>query len=232
MTENCYRVCAVFSLKNQECKNAFIDWCNGSNGLSVTRGYSGCQSLDMFESIENPTKIVIWQKWDSKLQQQAYIKHRHDDGTFDLLTPLMSAPPDINPIREMIMKTDEQLITEVITDMCNKDHRVGMKHTHDDCVFIRPTGNPLDMKGWEAMMTNENVRVDSNELISINKLSVVGDMAYVCYTTHGKFNYMGTENDDIAVLTSVLQRVNGRWVVVHGQRSTGRKPTEELPSFA
>ena len=116
--------------------------------------------------------------------------------------------------------------------MCNKDHRVGMKHTHDDCLFIRPTGNPLNMDGWDAMMTNENVRVDSNELVSINKLKVVGDMAYVCYTNHGKFNYMGTENDDIAVLTSVLERVDGRWVVVHGQRSSGRKPTEELPSFA
>ena len=38
-------------------------------------------------------------------------------------------------------------------------------------------------------------------------------------------------NDDIAVFTSVLQRVGGDWVVVHGQRSSGRSPSDEPPKF-
>jgi hypothetical protein len=56
-------------------------------------------------------------------------------------------------------------------------------------------------------------------------------MAYVCYTTHGKFSYKGNYNDDVAVLTSILQRINGKWTVVFGQRSTGRKPSESPPNF-
>jgi len=56
-------------------------------------------------------------------------------------------------------------------------------------------------------------------------------MAHVCYTSYGKFTYKGTENDDVAVFTSVLQKVNGKWVVVHGQRSTGRGLNEEAPKF-
>ena len=72
---------------------------------------------------------------------------------------------DINPIKEMVMKTDKEQIIDVIKATCNKDHRVGMVHTHDDCVFIRPTGNPLNMEGWNAMMTNENVRVDSKAFV-------------------------------------------------------------------
>jgi len=115
--------------------------------------------------------------------------------------------------------------------MCNKDHNVGMKHTHQDCVFIRPTGNPLNMDAWNNMMNNADVNVDSNELVAINKLEVCGDMAYVCYTNHGVFNYKGTANDDVSVLTSVLQKLDGRWMVVHGQRSTGRKPTDAPPKF-
>ena len=79
---------------------------------------------------------------------------------------------------------------------------------------------------------NADVSVTSNELVGINKLKIVGDVAYVCYTTHGVFNYKGTSNDDVAVLTSVLQKVNGYWKVVHGQRSTGRSPSEEAPKFA
>jgi len=231
MSENCYRICAVFSLIDNERKNTFVNWCNGENGLKVTRGWDGCISLKMFEARENPNKVVIWQKWKSKESQEAYIKHRHDDGTFDLLMPLMSAPPDINPIREMVMKSDKEQIEDVVKAMCNKDHRVGMAHTHDDCLFIRPTGNPLNMEGWEKMMTNDDVSVECNDLVSINKMEVCGDMAYVCYTNHGRFNYKGTPNDDIAVLTSVLKKVDGRWVVVHGQRSTGRSPTDAPPVF-
>jgi ketosteroid isomerase-like protein len=131
----------------------------------------------------------------------------------------------------MTEKSDEEQIKEIVQDMCNIDYKLGMKHMHEDCVFVRPSGNPLNMEGWEAMMTNEDVNVESNELVSVNRLTVDGNMAHVCYTSHGKFNYKGTQNDDIAVLSSVLQRVDGKWVVIFGQRSTGRKPSEEHPKF-
>ena len=39
-------------------------------------------------------------------------------------------------------------------------------------------------------------------------------------------------NDDVAVLTSILEKSEGKWQVVFGQRSTGRSPTEEAPVFA
>ena len=58
----------------------------------------------------------------------------------------------------MVMKTDEEKVRDVVEDMCNVDYKVGMKHMHDDCVFVRPSGNPLDKKGWEEMMTNDDVR--------------------------------------------------------------------------
>ena len=226
-----YRVCAVFTLKDSESKDRFVSFCNGENGLSVTRAFDGCQSLDMFNGHEEPNKIVIWQRWESKEKQQAYIKHRHEDGSFDFLGELVACPPEIIPIQEMVMKTDEQKVTAVVEDMCNVDYKVGMKHMHDDCVFIRPSGNPLDKKGWEEMMTNDDVKVESSELVSINKMSICGCCAYVCYTQHGKFNYKGTQNDDVAVFTSVMRKTNGKWMVVQGQRSTGRKPSDEQPKF-
>ena len=106
-----------------------------------------------------------------------------------------------------------------------------MKHMGEGCVFIRPTGNPLNKEQWNEMMNNPNVSVEDSKLVSVNKLQVCGDMAFACYTAHNKFNYMGQANDDIAVFTSVLQRVAGDWVVVHGQRSSGRSPSEEAPKF-
>lgn len=231
MTASSYRVSAVFTLKDTASKDKFVDFCNGENGLSVTRAWEGCKSLDMFESRENPNKLIIWQEWESKANQESYIKHRHEDGSFDFLGELVACPPEITPIRNMVMKTDEEKIRDIISDMCHKDHTIGMNHMGDGCVFIRPTGNPLSKEQWNEMMNNPNVSVEDSRLLSINKLHVCGDMAFVCYTAHNKFNYMGQANDDIAVFTSVLQRVDGDWVVVHGQRSTGRSPSDDAPKF-
>ena len=148
-----------------------------------------------------------------------------------MIKSLVASPPEITPIRSMIMKTDEEKINDIVSDMCHKDHALGMKHMGDGCVFIRPTGNPLNKEQWNEMMNNPNVNVEDSKLVSVNKLHICGDMAFVCYTAHSKFNYMGNANDDIAVFTSVLQRVDGDWVVVHGQRSSGRSPNDELPKF-
>ena len=231
MTESSYRVCAVFTLKDQDSKNRFIEFANGDNGLSVTRSAKGCKSLNMFESREDAMKLIIWQEWDCKENQQAYIKHRHEDGTFEMIGEIVACPPDITPIKEMVMKTEEEKIRDVINDMCNVDYKLGMKHMHDECVFIRPSGNPLDKKGWEEMMTNDNVKVVSSKLVVVNKLSICGCCAYVCYTQHGKFTYKGISNDDVAVFSCVLRKCDGVWKMVQGQRSTGRKPEEPLPVF-
>ena len=231
MASSSYRVSAVFTLKDTASKDKFVDFANSDKGLSVTRTWKGCKSLDMYESRENPNKLIIWQEWESKEDQESYIKHRHEDGSFDFLGELVACPPEITPIRSMVMQTDEEKIKSIIEDMCHKDHTLGMKHMGDGCVFIRPTGNPLNKEQWNEMMNNPNVSVEDSHLVSVNKLQVCGDMAFACYTAHNKFNYMGQANDDIAVFTSVLQRVAGDWVVVHGQRSSGRSPNEDAPKF-
>lgn len=231
MTESSYRICAVFTLKDQESKNRFIEFANGDNGLSVTRAAKGCKSLNMFEAREDDMKLIIWQEWDCKENQQAYIKHRHEDGTFEMIGEIVACPPDITPIKDMVMKTEEEKVRDVINDMCNVDYKLGMKHMHDDCVFIRPTGNPLNKKGWEDMMSNDDVKVESSKLVAVNKLSICGCCAYVCYTQHGKFTYKGASNDDVAVFTCVLRKCDGVWKVVQGSRSTGRKPSDPQPVF-
>jgi len=231
MASSSYRVSAVFTLKDAESKDKFVDFANSDKGLSVTRAWKGCKSLDMYESRENPNKLIIWQEWESKEDQESYIKHRHEDGSFDFLGELVACPPEITPIRSMVMKTDEEKIRDIVADMCHKDHTLGMNHMGEGCVFVRPTGNPLNKEQWNEMMNNPNVSVEDSKLVSVYKLQVCGDMAFVCYTAHNKFNYMGNANDDIAVFSSVLQRVGGDWVVVHGQRSSGRSPTDEPPKF-
>ena len=127
--------------------------------------------------------------------------------------------------------SDNEEIENIIRDMCDKNYALGLQHMDEQSIFIRPSGNPLNIEGWKSMMTSEDVIVEKNDLISINKLYINGNMAFVCYTTHGKFNYKGTENDDIAVLTSILEKKNKTWKILLSQRSTGRTPNDELPKF-
>ena len=225
-----HTVNAVFTFKDNESKNKFIEFCNGEKGLSVTRDWQGCQLIECYESSENSNQITIWQKWASQADHESYVKHRHEDGSFDFLGELIASPPEIISLKPVNMKTDIQQIEEVVKDMCNKDHTVGNKHMHESCVFVRPTGNPLNKDGWNQTMNNINV--ESSDLLKINKKRICGNMAYICYTVHGKFTYKGTSNDDVAVFTTILEKKNGRWQVIFGQRSTGRSPTDTTPVFA
>jgi len=226
-----FTIRACFTFRDIKSKNIFIEFSNGEKGFSVTRSYKGNISVECFEKSDDPLSIILVQKWESEKEQNEYINFRRNEGFFDFLQKLITKPPDVSPIRPMILKTDHKQIEQIIEDMCNKDHNVGMKHMTDECLFIRPTGNPLNKEQWDSMMNNDDVTVESNKLISINKMEITNDMAYVVYTNHGKFNYKGTENDDIAVLTAVLKRIDGCWKLVHGQRSTGRKPTDDMPIF-
>lgn len=226
-----YTVKAVFTFKNQDCKEKFITFCNGEKGLSVTREWSGCHSIECYEANDNVLEVNIWQKWENQESHESYVKYRHESGSFDFLGELISSPPVITPLRSLVLETDKEQIEKIVNDMCSKEHHNSSKHMHNKCLIIRPSGNPLDTEGYSNMMKSQDVVVDSNNLVSINKLDICGNMAYVCYTSHGKFTYKGAHNDDIAVFTSVLKKDNGRWNVVHGQRSSGRKPSEELPVF-
>ena len=46
------------------------------------------------------------------------------------------------------------------------------------------------------------------------------------YTMHSKFSYKGTKNDDIAAFSATLEKKDGAWKCVFGQRATGQKPKE------
>ncbi len=226
-----HKVNAVFTFKDGESKNKFLEFCNGENGLSVTRSWQGCLSIECYEARDNPNQVTIWQEWEDSESHESYVKHRHNDGSFEFLHTLIQSPPEITALRPVNFKTDEEQVRDIVNDMCDKDHRLGMKHMSDECVFVRPTGNPLSKKSWDDMMNNEDVTVKSSQLLSVNKLTVYNDTATVCYTSRVKFNYKGTVNDDVAVFTNVLRKQDGVWKVVLGQRSTGRSPDDPLPHF-
>ena len=101
------------------------------------------------------------------------------------------------------------------------------KYWKPDAVLIRPSGNPMGKEIWGQMLSSDAIDYISGEILEVNSVDVFagGAAAVATYTTHDKFTYMGTPNDDIAKFTVVLEKQgDGTWIIVHGHRGTGQKP--------
>ena len=131
--------------------------------------------------------------------------------------------------------SEEQDLRTIIGEISTIENGVskGRHHMDNNCVVIRPSGNPLSMAGWDAMFQRDDVIIDSERLVDIRDIKILGDVAYAWYVTHSQFTYKGVTNDDVSVFTAIFKRMEfgGPWKMIHGQRSTGRKPDERPPYF-
>ena len=59
--------------------------------------------------------------------------------------------------------------------------------------FIRPTGNPLSMAGFQDMMKSDLVTRSTNEVLSFEKIHVGTDSAMCCIVHRDIFDYDGHE---------------------------------------
>ena len=63
-----------------------------------------------------------------------------------------------------------------------------------DMVFIRPSGNPMDIRSAKGMWLGEDVKTEAQTLKSVDTVKVLGCGmdAIATYTAHEKFTYKGT----------------------------------------
>ena len=140
---------------------------------------------------------------------------------------MYSMPESMHRHMERTPENDEKTIQNIITDITDRwieNKELATTHLDESFILIRPSGNPLDLAGWNSMMNSDDVVNEYSKLLGIQKIDVQGDMAYATYTSHARFSYKGTPNNDIATFTIVLKCVNSVWKVVLMQRSTGQEP--------
>ena len=91
-----------------------------------------------------------------------------------------------------------------------------------DFLFIRPSGNPLNAKGFEQMMTSGDVVQEKAEITKIHRLEFLSENVVMCIFTLGsKFSYKGKPNDDLPTVTSIFKKIDNIWKIHWMQRSTG-----------
>jgi ketosteroid isomerase-like protein len=99
--------------------------------------------------------------------------------------------------------------------------------------IVRPSGNPLTKDEEAAMRASEDIVMEKEELLEINDVDVMGDMATATFTVHQRFAYKGTPQDDVSVMLVILKRDkgSGAWKLTGGSRSQGRSPDDPKPAF-
>ena len=61
--------------------------------LAETRAFEGCESVETYIDADNPDRILLWEKWATREDQEAYLAWRVETGMIDQMAPAMAAPP-------------------------------------------------------------------------------------------------------------------------------------------
>ena len=120
--------------------------------------------------------------------------------------------------------TDRETILSLLDDLATPKNMGSffVNNATSDFLFIRPSGNPINAKGFEKMMTSGDVVQEKSEITKIHRLEFLGDNVAMCIFTLGaKFTYKGTPNDDLPTVTSIFKKVDNVWKIHWMQRSTG-----------
>ena len=70
--------------------NAFL-----KDNLADTRGYEGCQGLDVYDNMDETGNLVVYERWDSRSHYEKYLAWRTETGTMDRVGAMLKAPPSI-----------------------------------------------------------------------------------------------------------------------------------------
>jgi len=61
--------------------------------LPDTRAYKGCQNIIVTANQDNPLKLILIEKWDSRADQESYFAWRGERGDLAKLGELLASPP-------------------------------------------------------------------------------------------------------------------------------------------
>jgi len=113
-----HKVVAIFHFKPEH-KDDFATWWAGPNGRPKSEASKGYISIEVTQAVDDPCKYFLWQKWESKADQEAYVKMRTETGVFDEFGPKFASAPQIMPLADI--DSAEKKVHKVCTKFHFKD---------------------------------------------------------------------------------------------------------------
>ena len=121
--------------------------------------------------------------------------------------------------------SDKDKISSILEEFASSE-RMGsffLENSTSDFLFIRPSGNPIDAKGFQDMWSSGDIVLESAEITKIHRFELFCDDVAMCVFTLGsKFIYKGMHNDDLPTVTSIFKKIDGIWKISWMQRSSGQ----------
>ncbi len=63
------------------------------DNLPDTRARQGAGKMELIVDQDDPNHMVVYETWDRKADQEAYMAWRTERGDLDILGPMFAAPP-------------------------------------------------------------------------------------------------------------------------------------------
>ena len=60
-------------------------------GLVATRAFEGCESIETYTDADNPDTIVLWEKFATRANHEAYLAWRIETGMIDMLGSILAS---------------------------------------------------------------------------------------------------------------------------------------------
>jgi len=85
-------ITVLLEFKTQEDKvDDMLQWMR--DNLPDTRARQGAGKMELIQDQDDPTHMVVYEIWDSKADQEAYVGWRAERGDIDTLGTMLAAPP-------------------------------------------------------------------------------------------------------------------------------------------
>ena len=63
-------------------------------GLTATRAFEGCESIEASTDPDNPDNIVLWEKFATRADHETYLAWRVETGLLDALASILASDPE------------------------------------------------------------------------------------------------------------------------------------------
>ena len=140
----------------------------------------------------NELIIILLKSNSSKHPNKFFFESIH----FDLY--ILNSRSKLEGLRLFFMD-DKETIISLLNEFANPKKMASffVDNATPDFLFIRPSGNPIDAKGFEQMITGDIVQ-EKAEITKIHRFEFLSENIVMCIFTLGsKFTYKGTPNDDL-----------------------------------
>ena len=105
---------------------------------------------------------------------------------------------------------DKETIISLLNEFANPKKMASffVENATPDFLFIRPSGNPIDAKGFEQMITGDIVQ-EKAEITKIHRFEFLSENLVIwIFELSSKFTYKWTPNYDLPTFTSIFKKLN------------------------